>query len=285
MHSIGKTVTPLSTVASDKPLYYGCTYILLKNSPYYLIIYVYIPCCLPFSRCQHYLAQPFAGLREMVLSVCALEGPLKRHMRTHTSHASGRQHTCTECGKGFTEACDLRKHQMTHTGERLYSSFECGKGFTRAGHLKEQHMRSHTGERPYTRTGCGKGFNQAGSLEWHMRTHTGKRLYTCTECGKGFTQAGDVRKHMRSHTGERPHMTTECGKGVYRARFPDETREDSHWWVGWQLTLRACERLGDIRILDSIWIWFSYRYKDTKLHLWYLCGSCISYSSELSSLQ
>ena len=41
MHSIGKTVTHLLTVASVEPLYYGCTYIL-----------------------------PFAGLREMVFPVC-----------------------------------------------------------------------------------------------------------------------------------------------------------------------------------------------------------------------
>uniref|UniRef100_A0AAQ5ZBV4 C2H2-type domain-containing protein n=1 Tax=Amphiprion ocellaris TaxID=80972 RepID=A0AAQ5ZBV4_AMPOC len=42
-------------------------------------------------------------------------------------HQEVRPYRCSTCGKGFTQAANLRSHQLTHTGER--HCLHCGKHF------------------------------------------------------------------------------------------------------------------------------------------------------------
>ena len=52
-----------------------------------------------------------------------------------------------QCGKCFSEAGSLRKHERIRTGEKPCEYKECGKCFIQKGTLR-RHERAHTGEKP-----------------------------------------------------------------------------------------------------------------------------------------
>lgn len=85
-------------------------------------------------------------------------------------------HSCKECGKGFSFACQLEVHMRWHTKEKPYSCSVCRKSFTTLSMLRRHH-RIHTGEKPFRCHVCGKCFNQSAHLNTHFRLHTRERLY------------------------------------------------------------------------------------------------------------
>ncbi|XP_068170958.1 zinc finger and SCAN domain-containing protein 32-like [Antennarius striatus] len=104
-------------------------------------------------------------------------GLLKQNARSlrapapHSSQSLQRWHSCQECGKGFSFACQLEVHMRWHTKEKPYSCAVCRKSFTTVSMLKRHH-RIHTGEKPFRCLVCGKCFNQSAHLNTHFRLHT-----------------------------------------------------------------------------------------------------------------
>ena len=123
---------------------------------------------------------------------------IRKPKETWKSPQWGKPYECKQCGKCFSHAGSLRKHERVHTGEKPYECKRCGKCYSQEGTLRT-HERVHTGEKPYECKRCGKCYSQAGTLRTHERVHTGEKPYECKRCGKCFSRAGYLRRHGRVH--------------------------------------------------------------------------------------
>ncbi|XP_016095509.1 zinc finger protein 1 homolog isoform X1 [Sinocyclocheilus grahami] len=124
-------------------------------------------------------------------------------------------YTCNQCGKKFTQACNLKVHQRVHQREGLHLCSHCGKGYSSFSDLR-RHRCSQTGDKPYTCTLCGNKFSRLWNLKLHKRIHTQEKPHKCTMCSKSFTRADILKVHQRTHTGERPYCCGICGLSFKR---------------------------------------------------------------------
>ncbi|KAL9703861.1 hypothetical protein quinque_007379 [Culex quinquefasciatus] len=156
---------------------------------------------------------------------------LSKHMKHHTKHIHSYSHedkkpfSCQYCSKGFTQKCNLEKHERVHTGEKPFRCNICFKSFAQSGYLVI-HQRIHSHERPYSCQECGKQFAASNALTVHLRSHSGVRNYGCDACGKRFSRQETLTIHTaRKHSGgERPpHGCVLC-----EARFESADQLTEH---------------------------------------------------------
>ncbi len=140
-----------------------------------------------------------------------------KHGTPEQIHAE-RSHHCTQCGKRFARACDLKAHSLIHKGKKPLSCSQCNQTFAYNFELKA-HQRNHSGERPHICPHCGKAFARMSNFKQHQNIHTREKLFSCTQCGMRFNRATNLRVHIRrhSHTGK-TYNCPHCGKSFLNPR-------------------------------------------------------------------
>ncbi|TKS65131.1 Zinc finger protein 397 [Collichthys lucidus] len=99
-----------------------------------------------------------------------------------------RQYRCSYCGKCYSHASSLYRHQQTHTGKTG------GAAPPNKRTLEPSHQ-----EARYTCPHCGMSFKGSRMLGSHLRLHGKRRIHPCNICGKEFNHSSSLSRHRLIH--------------------------------------------------------------------------------------
>ena len=114
-------------------------------------------------------------------------------------HLCLKPHCCSECGRRFGHAHELRDHQLIHADALPHKCPVCQKAFRQLSTMR-RHAQQH-GEPRHVCHVCDKKFLLKQYLVRHLRTPTGEQPYVCADCGRKFAQSENLLKHARRRHG------------------------------------------------------------------------------------
>ncbi|KAL0963123.1 hypothetical protein UPYG_G00350040 [Umbra pygmaea] len=163
--------------------------------------------------------------------------------RKHTA----RSKTCSTCGRSYSRAADMRRHQRSHTGERPYKCTHCERSFQYPFDLK-RHQRKGTGSGPSPCCPYVEGFDQKDDLKAqcsvaHLGHWSGsdsddkvgikstlraklennesspgeEGLQKYPECDVPFSQESQLKQHRLIHSNGDPLRCKRCSKTCHDA--------------------------------------------------------------------
>lgn len=128
-------------------------------------------------------------------------------------HLCLKPHCCSECGRRFGHAHELKDHQLIHADALPHKCPVCQKAFRQLSTMR-RHAQQH-GEPRHACHVCDKKFLLKQYLVRHLRTHTGEQPYVCADCGRKFAQSENLLKHARRRHGGKGTPK----KGVHESRL------------------------------------------------------------------
>ncbi|KAF1375329.1 hypothetical protein PFLUV_G00218670 [Perca fluviatilis] len=103
--------------------------------------------------------------------------------------ADERQYRCSYCGKSYSHASSLYRHQQTHNAKSIAAP---------PAHAKRALEPAHQ-EARYTCPHCGMSFKGSRMLGSHLRLHGKRRIHPCNICGKEFNHSSSLSRHRLIH--------------------------------------------------------------------------------------
>ncbi|CAG7719364.1 unnamed protein product [Allacma fusca] len=120
----------------------------------------------------------------------------------HLDEKSG--YYCQHCGKHCDSPSGLRTHETTHTDIRDCICCECGKGFKNTKNLKRHLKETHKIDLKFLCHKCNKRMKTSDELQAHLNTaHSKDNPMYCENCGRVFPSALKLKDHVESHKGEK----------------------------------------------------------------------------------
>ncbi|XP_077432822.1 uncharacterized protein LOC144058305 [Vanacampus margaritifer] len=219
-HRPDKTVRPhcricLMSFASHKSLEHHLSITHFENEFYECDL-----CKRVFTNlkaCEHHVAL-HSSMPEVVCEKCGRHFTQAKSLKRHQKKACYRVFKCTDCADSFGNKDSLLKHSFSHLGLLPYTCVRCRCHF-RLAKLYRQHKcepgRIHC-------VACLREFSSQGDFLrhkkdtgcWGSRDVKGDEI-RCLECGLSFSTSEELKKHAGAH--QRVLKCAECGKGFRSA--------------------------------------------------------------------
>lgn len=139
------------------------------------------------------------GILPDLCTTCGRSFANKSALRNHIAnvHLEIRPHKCHICPRQFGSKLSLQKHQANHTGERPYKCTQCGRAYKYASDLKRHEDIAHLNRRPFVCDQCEASFARNRELRVHMTRHTREKFFKCAV--EGCDYSTNFRKRMTDH--------------------------------------------------------------------------------------
>ncbi|XP_014602048.1 PREDICTED: zinc finger protein 568-like isoform X2 [Polistes canadensis] len=171
---------------------------------------------------------------------------LLTHMKVHSET---REYECSECGRCFKQASQLRNHRVMHLDrktlevKRWYTSKKCdmcGKTYANSKCLKNHIQAVHSKLRPYVCNVCGHSSARKAMLQMHLRQHTGDKPFSCELCEYKTGDHNTLRRHIMQHTGFRPYKCPHCSYAAIQSSSYKNHLKSRHPLLSGLFTCDSC---------------------------------------------